>query len=331
MTKSKAAIIGAGAMGMATGVVLSANEFAVVFWDKDKEVVDGINRKHLNPRSLPHIKLDKSVRAEERITEAVFGADIVVIALPSHVVRPVAFDFKDAVARNCIVISVSKGLEVGSLATMTSVLTEVLPGWLVNQIMSFSGPTLAGELAAKKPAAALLASKKSDAYSRRAREALSTDWLHVTETRDVLGVQLAAVAKNALAVMFGIVDGLGYGGNGRGWLLTEGFRDMARLIWKMGGQEDTVYGLAGFGDMIATALSLESRNRMFGELVGRGRSVAKALEIVKQTVEGIDAVESLHELSEKERLQLPTLRALYEVVGLKRNAAKVFTGLIKSF
>lgn len=331
MNKSKAAIIGAGAMGTAMGVALSANDFSVVFWDKDKEVVAGINKKHLNPRSLPHIKLEKNISADERITEAVFGADIVLVALPSHVLRPVAFDFKDALARNAVVISVSKGLEVGSLDTMTGVLTEVLPGFIANQIMAFSGPTLAGELAAKKPAAALLASKKSDAYSRRACEALSTDWLHVTETRDVLGVQLSAVAKNALAVMFGIIDGLGYGGNGRGWLLTEGFRDLSRLIWKMGGKEDTVYGLAGFGDMIATALSLESRNRMFGELVGKGRSVAKALEIVKQTVEGIDAIESLHQLAAKEKLPLATLQALYEVVVANKNAAKVFAGLIAGF
>lgn len=315
---------------MAMGVVLSSNKYRVMFWDVDKAVVDGINAKHQNPRSLPHIKLDKSARAEADITKAVWGAEMIVAALASGAVRAVASSIRDVLTRNCVIVSVAKGLESDSLKTMTEVLAESLPGVFGAQVMAFSGPTLARELAEKKPAAAMLASPKANGFVKRAREALITPWLHISETRDVMGVQLSAVAKNALAALFGIMDGLEFGSNARGWILSEAFREMSRLIWKMGGQEDTVYGLAGFGDMLATALSEESRNRQFGELVGRGKTVQQALSAVNQTVEGAGAIESLYQLAGREKLQLPILAALYEVVGQKKRANKVFTELLKA-
>lgn len=330
MAAVKVTILGAGAIGMAMAVVLSSNDYAVCFWDIDKDVVDGINKKHLNPRSLPHIKLEKNVTAESDLTKAVFGAEIVVIALASPVVREVCLKIKDVLARNCVIVSATKGLEAGSLAVMTEVIYQALGGWR-DQILAFSGPSLAGELAAKKPTAVMLASPKANAYSQRATDALSTPWLHLTGTRDVVGVQLAAVAKHGIAILFGLADGLGFGSNAKGWILMEAFRDMARLVWKNGGQEDTVYGLAGLGDALATSLSLESRNRMFGELLGKGKTTTKALSIINQTVEGAEAVDSLYKLAQKEKLNLPTLQALYEVVNLKKSANKVFTDLLQGF
>lgn len=329
MPEVRVTILGAGAMGTAMGVVLSSNKYQVMFWDVDKAVVEGINNKRRNPRSLPHIMLDKTVRAEADITKAVWGAEMIVVALSSSAVRQAMSSIHDVLTRNCVIVSVVKGLESVGLKTTTEVLSETLPGVFSAQVMAFSGPTLARELAEKKPCAAMLASPKANGFVKRAREALATPWLHIYETRDVIGVQLAAVAKNALAVMFGIMDGLEFGSNARGWLLAEGFREMSRLIWKLGGQEDTVYGLAGFGDMLATALSEESRNRQFGELVGRGRTVSQSLSAVNQTVEGAGAIESLYQLSEREKLHLPILTALYEVVGNRKKADKVFGELMR--
>lgn len=330
MTEVKATILGAGAMGMAMAVVLSANGHKVVFWDIEPSVVDGINKKRLNPRSLSHIKLEKNVSAAGDLQPAVFGAEIVIVALSSRAVREVALKLKDVLARNCVIVCVAKGLEAGSLAVMTDVIYQALGG-MRDQIFALSGPTLAGELAAKKPAAAVLASAKANTYSQRAIGALSTSWFHITETRDVKGVQIAGVAKHAVAILFGLVDGLGYGANAKGWLLAEALRDMARLVWKSGGQENTVYGLAGLGDALATSLSLESRNRMFGELLGKGKTTSKALSIINQTVEGAEAVESLYKLAQKEKLNLPTLQALYEVVNLKKDVQKVMADLLNSF
>ena len=315
---------------MAMAVVLSETGHKVVFWDIDQAVLDGINKKHLNPRSLSHIKLEKNVSAEADLQKAVFGAEIVIIALSSRAVREVALKLKDLLARNCLIVSASKGLEAGSGAVMTEVIYQSLGGFR-DQIFSLSGPTLAGELAVKKPTAAVLASPKANTYSKRAIDALETSWFHITDTRDVKGVQIAAVAKHAIAILFGMVDGLGYGANAKGWLLMEALRDMARLVWKNGGQENTVYGLAGLGDALATSLSLESRNRMFGELLGKGKTASKALSIINQTVEGAEAVEALYKLSQKEKLNLPTLQALYEIVNLKKDAKSVVDSLLNNF
>jgi len=315
---------------MALGVVLAENKYSVVFWDIDQKVIAGINEKHKNPRSLPDVKLDKSVSAEPDILRAVFGADMVVFAVASGAVREVALRAKDALARNCVIITIAKGLEEGTLKTMVQVLRDALGARFDHQIAALSGPTLAPELANKKPTAAMLASAKSNAYIKRAVDAFSNDWFRIYETRDVVGVELAGVVKHAIAIASGITVGLGYADNTRAWILTEGFREMARLIWKLGGQEETVYGLSGLGDALGTSLAAESRNVEFGTLLGKGKTVAKAREIVGQTVEGITAVDSLYKLSVKEKLNLPLLRSTHEVVTSRKKVKQVFEDLIRN-
>ncbi len=329
MSQVKATILGAGAMGTALGIVLSSNGFKVVFWDIDEEVVFGINKNHKNPKALLGVNLPVSVKAEMSISKAVMGADLVIFAVASGAVREVALKAENSLSRNCVVIVASKGLESSSLKTMAEVLTDALPGDFKNQISVLSGPTLATQLAEKKPTAAMLASEKSNVYSKRALEALNCKWLVVYETRDVLGVELSGVAKHAVAIACGIMDGIGFGDNTKAWILTDAFREFSRLIWKLGGKEETVYGLAGFGDVIATSFSKDSRNRRFGELLGKGESVSKAKDSIGQTIEGISAIEALHKLADNEKLQLPILSAVFEVVSRKKKADKIFSGLLK--
>lgn len=329
MSQVKTTILGAGAMGMALGAVLSSNGFKVTFWDIEEQVVEGIAKRRKNPRSLSHIKLPQSVSADSDIGRAVFGADIVVFAVSSAAVREVALSIESHVARNCVVVVAAKGLEGTTLKTMAEVLRESLPGGFKNQIMALSGPTLAGELAEKKPTAAMLASPQSNAYSKRALAAFNNQWFRVYETRDMTGVEFAGVAKHALAVCAGIMDGLSYGDNARAWVLTDGFREISRLIWKLGGAEETVYGLAGFGDTIATSFAAQSRNRRLGELLGKGKTTNQAASAIGETTEGIGAVEALHTLAIREHLRLPVLEAVYTVVSLKKKADKVFRELLK--
>ncbi len=329
MPQARVTILGAGAMGTAMSSVFAENKFAVTLWDVEKEVVQDIRRKHKNPRSLSSYKLDKSITAETDIHTAVANADIVVFAVASKAVREVAQTVADSLSRNCVVISVVKGLAHETHETMYHVLKQELGATFHNQLVLFSGPTLATGLIEKKPTAAMLASEKANAYTKRAYDALKTDWLHITETRDVIGVSLAGVAKNALAVGSGMIMGLGLHMNTYGWVMTESFREMSRLIWKLGGQAETMFGLAGFGDMFMTCTSEESRNRSFGVLLGKGKTVTRALDTVKETVEGIDAIEALYFLAQKEKLKLPVLQTLHEVVGLKKNMKKSFEKLVK--
>jgi len=316
-------------MGTAMGTVFAANKYKVVFWDIESEVLVGINRKHRNPRSLSNVKLDAAISGEGDIEKAVANADVLVFSVASRAVREVAEGVRDSLARNCVIISVSKGIEAGSLKTIHDVIRDVLGARFNHQITVFSGPTLASGIAGHSPTAAMLASEKSNAYSRRAYEALSCKWLRIYETRDVIGVSLAGVAKNALAVAAGMMVGFEMSMNTYGWVMVEGFREIARLVWKMGGQEQTMYGLAGFGDAITTWTAEESRNRTFGAYLGKGKTVTRAREAVGQTVEGIDAIESLYKLALKEKLNLPVLKALYEIVSLKKKADKVFNEMIQ--
>ena len=329
MPKSKATIIGAGAMGTALSTILTSNGYQVCFWDIDENVVEGIKAKHRNPRSFPEIRLGDSVSAESDITKAVFGADLVILSVASLAMREVCLKLRNALARNCVVVNIAKGLEAGSLKTMPEVISEVLSPTFRDQIIAISGPTLAEEVAHKIPTAAMMASQRDNAYSKRVKDALTCEWFKLYETRDVVGVALCGVVKHALAIISGISDGLKYGDNTRAWLLSEGFREVSRLIWKIGGQEETMYGLAGLGDALATCFSPDSRNHQFGKLLGQGKSVTKALALIKETVEGAPAVEALHKLALCERLNLPLLQALYEIIVLKKSAAKVFVNFVR--
>ncbi|MBI2636863.1 MAG: NAD(P)-dependent glycerol-3-phosphate dehydrogenase [Parcubacteria group bacterium] len=330
MPEASAAILGAGAMGTALATVLAQNKYKVTLWDVEKEVVQGISRFHKNPRSLSELTLDVSIKSEADITRAVSNRDMVILAVASSAVREVAGQISGVIPRNGVVVCVSKGLEAQTFKTMHEVVLESLGAGFRYQVATFSGPTFAHELAARKPTAAMLASERSNEYSKRSCSAFSNDWFRVYETRDVLGVSSSGVAKNALALASGIMVGLGYGFNTYSWLLTEGFRELSRLIWKLGGAEQTVYGLAGFGDAIATCFSEQSRNRTFGELLGKGKTISAALQQVGETVEGVAAVEALRQIALKERLNLPILEALSEVVVERKKADRVFKELVRS-
>jgi glycerol-3-phosphate dehydrogenase (NAD(P)+) len=331
MPQANATILGAGSMGTALSTLLAANNYKVTLWDMEEDVVRGINHLRSNPRSLKDIKLHRSIRATHNMQKALIGADLVVFVVASQAVREVASQAKDFIASNCVVVCAAKGLETGTHKTMTEVLGESLGSGFKNQITAFSGPTLAIEIAQKKPTAVMIASERSNTYSKRAVDAFKSDWFKVYETSDVVGVEYSGVAKHTLAIMAGMVFGLGYGSNTYGWLMTEGFRELSRLIWKLGGQEQTVYGIAGLGDALATCFAKGSRNRTFGELLGKGKSVAKANETIGETVEGIHAVDALFQISKKEKLNLPILQTIYQIVSNKKKASKSFTELLDNF
>ena len=330
MPKAQITILGAGAIGMAIATVLTENKYKVVFWDIDEEVIDGINLFHKNPRSFSEVKLDKSIRAYKDITKAVANSDMVIFSVASKAVREVASSIENHLSRNCVIVSLAKSLEDATFKTMAHVIREELGGDFYNQIAVLSGPMLAHDLIRKKPTAAMLASEKSNTYAKRAQIAFENDWFKITETRDIIGVSLCGVVKNALAVCSGIMTGLNFSKNTSSWVLSEGFREMARLIWKLGGSEETVYSVAGLGDMLATCTSENSRNRQFGELIGKGKSVSCALETVGQTVEGLSAVDSLHKVALREKLNLPILNSLFEIVSQKKKANKIFDELVRN-
>ena len=217
MPQATAAILGAGAMGTALATVLAENKYKVTLWDIEREVCDGINRFHKNPRSLSELALDSAIKAEADLVKAVSSRDLAVVAVASSAVREVATRIAGALARNCCVVCVSKGLEAQTFKTMHQVILEQLGAAFRYQAATLSGPTFAHEITGKMPTAAMLASERSNEYSKRAVSAFSNSWFRMYETRDVAGVSLCGVAKNALAVASGIMAGMGYGYNTYAW------------------------------------------------------------------------------------------------------------------
>lgn len=317
-------------MGTALSCVLAATGHRVVLWDRDLDVVAGIQKRHKNPRSLTSVHLDSAITAEARMPHALFGADVVVFAVASSAVREIAMQAKEHIDKNAVIVSVAKGIEEPSLLTMSGVLEEVLGARFRNQIVAFSGPTFALELATKAPTAAMLGSVRANAYADRAVRSLSAEWVRVYQTRDMIGVELSGVVKHVIALTIGIIDGLKYGDNTRAWVLMESFRELARLIWKRGGQQETVYGLAGMGDAVGASFAQESRNRQFGELIAHGKTIAQTLEIINETVEGVNAVGALHLLAQKEKMSLPVLTTMYSIIHGKKKAKPLFEVLLRS-
>src|SRR3989338_7128064 len=195
MPQSHLTILGAGAMGMAIGVILGDSNSKITYWDIESEVADAIHNIHQNPRSMPNLKMPKGVKGEKNIAKAVMDADMVVFSMASPFVRQAGLQIKNHLPANCVVVVAAKGLERESNMTMAQVLSETLGGNFHDRIVVLSGPTLAPELAKRQPAASMMASLKDNPYSKRAVSAFSNDWFRVYESRDVTGVELAGVGK----------------------------------------------------------------------------------------------------------------------------------------
>ena len=320
----RVSVLGAGSWG-ATVASLASRNVPTLLWARRPEQVDEINTGHTNERYLPGVTLPADLRATASIEEAVRGADVLVMGVPSHGFRGVLQEVSKHVRAWVPVVSLAKGLEEGSRLRMTQLIAELLPGHKAGVL---TGPNLAREIMSGFAAASVLA-MEDEAVGREIQAIFRSGLFRVYTNRDVAGSELGGAFKNVIAIAAGMGDGMGVGDNTRAAVITRGLAELTRLGIAMGGQVSTFAGLAGMGDLIATGASRQSRNRHVGEQLGKGRTIDEIVEEMHMVAEGVKTCRVVVELADQLGVEMPIAREVYGVVHEGRTAAQAYRGLTR--
>lgn len=300
-------VVGAGAWGTALANLLCQNGHDVTLWGHDVENLEIVKRSGQNQRYLPGIALSPELRFEQDIIHAISAAECVVIAVPSKYFRQVTNSLEHFKG---IAVSVTKGIEYETGLTMSGIMRETMPDAAACPL---SGPTLAMEVAKNIPAA-IVAAHADIEIAKTVQVLFSTPTLRVYTTNDVLGVELGGALKNVVAIAAGIGDGLGFGDNAKAALVTRAIVEIRRLGVACGSQHETFAGLSGLGDLTVTCFSKLSRNRGFGERVGRGEKVPGILSSTITVAEGYPTARSAYQLSRKMNVETPIIDEVHEML-----------------
>ena len=300
---TRAAVLGTGSWGTAFGKVLADAGCEVTLWARRAELADAVNSTHENPDYLPGIALPDHLRATSDAAAAIDGAEFVVLAVPSQSLRDNLAHFAPALAPDSVLVSLMKGVELGTTKLMSEVICEVadVPR---ERVAVVSGPNLAKEIASGQPAASVVACEDIAAAERLQAACLTRYFRPYTNT-DVVGCELGGAVKNVIALAVGMAEGMGFGDNTKASLITRGLAETSRLGLALGADPMTFMGLAGLGDLVATCTSPLSRNRTFGEKLGRGQTMEEILAQKQQTAEGVKSCESILGLAKKHDVDMP--------------------------
>jgi glycerol-3-phosphate dehydrogenase (NAD(P)+) len=311
---TRVAVVGAGSWGTAVAAIVSRNA-PTVLWARRAELAASIDSNHENPDYLAGIDLPPELGATADLAAACADADVVVFAVPSHGLRAVLAEARPYVDPGAAIVSLTKGIEQGTLRRMTEVIAEVLVDHDPSHIGVLTGPNLAREVAAGQPTASVVAIADAG-VADELQQVFFAPTLRVYTNPDVVGCEMAGALKNVLAIGAGIADGLGYGDNTKAALITRGLAELARLGVTLGGEPLTFAGLAGMGDLIATCASPQSRNRHVGVEIGRGRALDDVVSEMNMVAEGVKTTAAVLELAERYRVEMPLAafvgRVLYD-------------------
>ncbi|MEQ3548946.1 NAD(P)H-dependent glycerol-3-phosphate dehydrogenase [Pseudonocardia nematodicida] len=306
---ARVAVLGAGSWGTSFAKVLADAGREVRLWARRTEVAEAINTGHHNPGYLPGVELPPGLRATHDAAEALDGADAVVLAVPSQSLRANLAGWRDLVPDGVTLVSLAKGVELGTLNRMTEVIADVT-GVGDERLAVVSGPNLAAEIAHEQPTATVIACTDHD-RAVALQTACATGYFRAYTNTDVVGAELGGAGKNVIALAVGVAAGMGLGDNSRASLITRGLAEMSRLGVALGASPMTFAGLAGLGDLVATCSSPLSRNRTFGEHLGRGAGLAEAEQANHgQVAEGVKSCLSICELADRHGVELPIADAV---------------------
>jgi glycerol-3-phosphate dehydrogenase (NAD(P)+) len=306
----RCAVVGAGAWGTALADLLARNGHQVTLWAYEPDVVQAINEKHENVRFLAGHQLTPTLTAVGDLQKAVDGAELVTLATPSQVLRPIVRLARASLRSKTPLVVASKGLERETLSLMTEVAQEEFPD---GTVVALSGPSFAAEVVRCQPTAVVVASEKPDAAAI-AQRAFSSPYFRAYTHTDVIGVELGGALKNVMAVATGIAEGLGLGFNARAALITRGLAEMTRLGAALGAEQSTFAGLAGLGDLVLTCTGSLSRNRAVGLELGKGRKLDEILRETETVAEGVVTAQSARELAAREGVEMPIVDTVNRVL-----------------
>ena len=309
---TKVAVFGAGSWGTAFSIVLADAGHDITIWGRREALCATINEKRENTDYLPGVELPDSVRATHDPSEAASDAELVVLAVPSQTLRGNLENWAEVLPDGAVLLSLMKGVELGTLRRMSEVIAEVT-GADAERIAVLSGPNLAREIAAREPAASVVACEE-EAVAAGVREMLHGPTFRPYSSIDVVGCELGGAYKNVIALAVGMAVGLGFGDNTTASVITRGLAETARLAVKLGADPLTLMGLAGLGDLVATCSSPLSRNRTFGEKLGKGMSTEEITASTRQVAEGVKSCGSLLALAQTNQIYAPLVEAVHSVV-----------------
>lgn len=323
---SRVAVLGSGSWGTAFAAVLADAGNDVTMWARRPEVAQEINETRINSAYLPDLRLPSSVRATSDALQAMDGATVIAIAVPAQSLRDNLAQWRSAIPSDAAVVSLMKGIELGSTLRMSQVISDA-GGVDSDRVVVVSGPNLALEIAERQPAAALVASSNARMRARVA-EACATRYFRPYLGRDVVGTELAGATKNVVALAVGMASGMGMGENTMASLLTRGLAETARLGTALTADPATFLGLAGVGDLVATCTSPKSRNRTFGFQLGAGKSLEQVVAGTRQTAEGVKSCRSILELARSVGVEVPIVENVAAVLYEGRQPSDVVQALM---
>jgi len=308
---SKVVVLGAGQWGTTMAQVLCDAGNHVLMWGRSQELVDEVNQKHTNSKYLDDSVLPVGLKATSSLKEAFEYSNIYVLAVPAQTLRENLNNWKPMFEPNALIISTLKGIEVSTMSRMTEIISEVLE---TQNVAIITGPNLANELVLRQPAGAVAAAP-TIAIAEKVQQLFTTPYYRVYTSVDVLGCELAGAIKSVIALAVGMSIGMGYGENTQAMLITRGLNEVARLCAAHNADPLSAAGLAGMGDLVASCGSALSRNRTFGEVLGKSGSMDVARTTVAKTVEGVASSSAVLEISHRVGIEVPVIEAVADVVS----------------
>ena len=326
------AVIGAGAWGTALGKVLADKGHPVRLWVRHEDQAIAIARDAENARYLPGVRLPRSLVPTSSLKEALEGASLVVLVVPSHALRETVSAARAYLPAGAVLVNATKGIENDTLMIMAEVVDDVLGPGTDERFTVLTGPSFAREVAAQVPTNIVVASRNA-ALAEDVQRVFATDWLRVYSSDDPVGVEVGGALKNVIAIAAGACDGLGFGHNTRAALVTRGLAEVVRIAIAKGGNVLSIAGLAGLGDLVLTCTGELSRNRTVGFELGRGKKLDGVLSALGHVAEGVRTAKSVHDLAQRLDVDLPicneVYRVLYEGKSPQRAVEDVLTRPLK--
>ncbi len=320
----RVAAIGGGSWGT-TVAHLCAHNSETTLWARRDDVTEAISETHENPRYLQGFSLHPSLSASSDLEQVVSDVDVIIMGVASAGFPSTLEALGPLVDPATPIVSLAKGFEVSTGRRMTELITEAFPD---NPVGVLTGPNLAKEILAGQAAASVIAFE-DEAIATRLQSLFAIDRFRVYTNTDLIGCELGGALKNVIAIAAGMADGLGAGDNTRAAVITRGLAEITRLGVAMGGAPETFAGLAGMGDLIATCISPQSRNRTFGEEFGKGRTVEEIAEQMNQVVEGVKSAPVVARLGREHGVEMPIAEEIRSIVEDGRTAREVYRGLLK--
>jgi glycerol-3-phosphate dehydrogenase (NAD(P)+) len=317
MPVKKVAVLVAGSWGTALASLLADIHPEVVVWSRNKSVVDDINLSHMNRRFFKEAKLSPKLKATISLEETVRGAEAVILAAPSAVMRDVCSLLSPLLTpsqlTDTLIVHVTKGFEAETMKRMTTVIAEELSGYDANKLVVLSGPSHAEEVIIQCPTTVVVASEDINA-AEAAQDLFINHHFRVYTNPDVIGVEVGGALKNIIGLGAGLTEGLNFGDNAKAALITRGLAEITRLGVKMGANQQTFAGLAGIGDLVVTCTSKHSRNWRAGYMLGQGKALPEVLESMGMVVEGVKTTKAAFALARHYEVSMPITDALYQVL-----------------